>query len=125
MIVSTQFAEGGDADPTKQLDELFLICAGEHGFIKFDRLLTDIFYRMGRKAQDEYRAALIQKRSKLNAVVVADHRYAAPEIFSSYARIPRLPTERIATFIGVDDWDAFSNNIQNKVLETLNSFGVI
>jgi hypothetical protein len=125
MIVSTQFAEGGEADPTKQLDEFYLICAGEHGFIKFDRLLTDAFYRMGRKAQDEYRAALIQKHSKLNAVVVADHRFAAPEIFSSYARIPRLPTERIATFIGVDDWDAFSNDIQSKVLATLKSFGVI
>lgn len=125
MIVSTQFANGGDPDPTKQLDEFYLICAGEHGFIKFDRLLTDIFYRMGRKAQDEYRAALIQKHSRLNAVVVADHRYAVPEIFSSYNRIPRLPIERIATFIGVDDWDAFSDDIQGKVLKTLKSFGAI
>lgn len=125
MIASTQFAGGGEADPTKQLDELYLICIGEHGFIKFDRLLTDIFYSMGRNAQEEYRAALIQKHSRLNAVVVADHSYATPEIFSSYTRIPRLPTERIATFVGVDDWDAFSSTIQDKVLKTLKSLGAI
>ena len=125
MIASTQFSKGGAADPTKQLDELYLICVGEHGFIKFDRLLTDTFYRLGRKAQDEYRAALIQKQSRLNAVVIADYQHAKPEIFSSYSRIPRLPVERIATFVGIDDWDTFSNNIQDRVLKTLESFGVI
>lgn len=125
LIVSTRFANGGDADPTKQIDELFLICSGEHGFIKFDRLLTDIFYRTGRTAQDEYRSALIQKHSKLNAVVVADNQYATPEIFSSFVRIPRLPADRIGTYIGVDNWDTFSRKIQTEVLKTLNSFGLI
>lgn len=125
LVASTRFTNGGEADPTKQIDELFLICAGEHGFIKFDRLLTDIFYRTGRTAQDEYRSALIQKRSKINAVVVADNRYAIPEIFSSFARIPRLPADRIATYIGVDNWDTFSKNVQTEVLKTLNAFGVI
>jgi hypothetical protein len=32
---------------------------------------------------------------------------------------------RVRSLIGVDDWDAFSNDIQSKVLATLKSFGVI
>lgn len=125
LVASTKFAKGGEADPTKQIDELYLICNGTHGFTKFDRLLTDSFYRLGRKAKDEYRAALIQKHSKLNAVVIANQKFASPEVFSSYSRIPRSPTERIATYIGFDNWDKFSKNIQTKVLKTLKSFGVI
>lgn len=128
-IASADFRRGIDPDPSippdAQLDEFYLVSKDNYGFIKLERLLVGAFHSLNKGSNTILRTGLIRSQSRFNAMLVADDQYASSTRFSSYSRIPRLPTEKTSTYIGSDNWQTFSENVRGIVVNTLTTAGVL
>lgn len=127
-ISSADFRRGLDPDPSvppdAQLDEFYLVIKDGYGFTKLERLLVSAFQNISQGSNNILRIGLIRSQSSFNAMLVANNQHANTDRFSIYSRIPRSPTEKIATYIGSDNWEAFSENVRNVVVNVLTSTGV-
>lgn len=124
LISTPSFRSGGDAKPDKQLEEFYLVATTGYGFVKLDKLLSGAFASIGKPTDKFVRAGLLQNSSKFNAVVVANSNYSSSKLFNGYERIPRLAKDRVATYIGADEWEKFAENVRTCVIETVQAAGV-
>jgi hypothetical protein len=124
LISTPGFRRGGDAKPDKQLEEFYLVATTGYGFVKLDKLLSGAFASLGKPTDKFVRAGLLQNSSKFNAVVVANSKYSSSKLFNGYERIPRPPKDRIATYLGSDEWDKFAETVRESVIETVEAAGV-
>jgi hypothetical protein len=128
-IASADFRKGVDPQPSvppdNQLDEFYLVCKDGYGFVKLERLLVSAFQSMNRESTNILRIGLIRSRSRFNAMLVADDQYADATRFETYDRIPRLPTEKIATYIGSDNWQSLSEKVRGFVVNMLEKAGML
>ena len=124
LISTPSFRKGIDANPEKQLEELYLVATAGYGFIKLDKLLSGAFASLGKPNNKFIRAGLLRSTNKFNAVVVANSRFSSDKLFNGYERVPRFPKDKIATYIGSDEWRLFSENVRAFVVETVKTAGV-
>jgi len=128
-ISSADFRRGLDPDPSvppdAQLDEFYLVVKDGYGFTKLERLLVSAFQSINQGSNNILRIGLIRSQSHFNAMLVANGQYANTDRFSIYSRIPRSPTEKIATYIGSDNWETFSENVRGLVVNALTSAGML
>ena len=128
-ISSADFRRGLDPDPSvppdAQLDEFYLVIKDGYGFIKLERFLVGAFQNIRRESNNALRMGLIRSQSSFNAMLVANDQHANTDRFSIYSRIPRSPTGKIATYIGSDNWETFSENVRDVVVDALASVGML
>ena len=128
-ISTADFRRGLDPDPAvspdAQLDEFYLVIKDGYGFTKLERLLVSAFQSIGRGSNNILRIGLVRNQSSFNAMIVANDQHASTDRFYIYSRIPRPPTQKIATYIGSDNWETFSENVRSNVVDTLKSAGML
>lgn len=127
-IASANFRRGINLDlsapPDTQLDEFYLVINVGYGFTKLERLLVSAFHSLNIKSDNALRIGLLRNQSHFNAIIVADNQYARSDRFDIYSRISRLSTEKIATYIGSDDWETLSEQTRKVVINILTASGV-
>ena len=128
-IATADFRRGLEPDPCippdAQLDEFYLVINDGYGFTKLERLLVSAFHGLHKTGSHALRVGLIRNQNRLNAMLVADDQHARPDRFEIYSRIPRQPADKIATYIGADQWQIFAESIRQVVINTLTTAGVL
>ncbi len=124
LISTPGFRKGISANSEKQLEELYLVATAGYGFIKLDKLLSGAFASLGKPNDKFIRAGLLRSTNKFNAVVVANSKFSSNKLFNGYERVPRFPKDKIATYIGSDQWSLFSENVRAFVVEIVKTAGI-
>lgn len=106
------------------LEEFYKFANQQSGFTRLSQRLSDLCGYLGVQADQKIRMALLSNTScSYNAVVVADHQYARPDLFKGYQHVTRDIEHRIATYIGSTSWVEVAEATRQVVLQILKQSG--
>jgi hypothetical protein len=111
-----------EADKEKLLDELWLRVNENYGLQRLHDAVAQLCEMLDYRSDEAIRLGLCVKCA-FNAVVIADDKYANESLFLGYDKIDRLTSERIATYIGSEDWKQLAEDVRSAVVDQLRASG--
>lgn len=113
----------GGTKTGRLLEDLWLFENGVVGFLRLDKLTSDLCTSLGLTTTQYFRVGLAS-RCRYNAIVVAGRDYSSVELFEGYQHVTGEVGRRVATYIGSRQWGAFAEGIRNLVKRALQRAGV-
>jgi hypothetical protein len=110
----------------KLLEDFYRFAHSHVGFVRLDRLLTDLCRLLDIPSDRKIRMALLSSTvCAYNAVVVADHQYEKADLFQGYEHITQDVQHRIATYIGSTSWSEVAEVTRKSVCQVLQNLGIL
>jgi hypothetical protein len=124
LVSSAAFRKTGAPKKKRQLDDFWLLTHRSVGMVRLHRMVSQVADSLGLATNEKLRDSVIADAA-YNAVVVANHKHAKPDMFEGYKHVVSDVQRRIGTYVGAKAWVGFGGAVQKSVKKILKARGVI
>lgn len=124
LVSSASFRKSGAAKKKRQLDDFWLLTHRNVGMVRLHRMVSQVADSLGLSGNERMRDSVIADAA-YNAVVVANHQHAKPELFDGYQHVVADVQRRIGTYVGAKAWVPFAAAVQGRIETQLKACGVM